>query len=72
MNSCKGICIKFKAKPYNGRSRYENGQKRCQTCMLFLTYEENRCPCCRSLLRITPRANNSRKNLRTKRNFVWI
>lgn len=72
MNSCKGLCLKFKAKSYKGKSRYEIGQKRCQTCVIFLICDDNRCPCCRSMLRITPRGNNSRKNLRTKRNFVWI
>ncbi|RDJ31199.1 MAG: hypothetical protein DWQ18_03525 [Crenarchaeota archaeon] len=72
MNSCKGICQKFKAKTYRGKSRYEDGQRRCQTCTIFLKWSKNRCPCCNSLLRITPRANNSRKTLRKKRNFVWI
>ena len=70
-NLCKGICVRYKAVGYNGRHRYENGQKLCPTCTEFLTYLGIRCPCCSVKLRTTPRGNRARKEIHEKRNCVW-
>ena len=43
--------------------RYEQGQKRCNTCELFIKWEGLWCPCCGRLLRTKPRA----KKLKSKR-----
>lgn len=71
MNVCKGICTKYRAEGYEGRHRYENGQKLCPVCEIFMTYAGIRCPCCGVKLRITPRANKARREIRLKRNCVW-
>ncbi|MBN4046057.1 hypothetical protein JYT57_00060 [Nitrosarchaeum koreense] len=71
VNVCKGVCIKFKAVGYEGRHRYEKGQKMCSVCTEFLTYPGVRCPCCGVILRSTPRGNKARKEIHEKRNRVW-
>ncbi len=71
MNTCKGICSRYKAAGYKGRYRYENGQKLCPVCAEFLSYLGVRCPCCSVKLRITPRANKARKEIQLKRKAVW-
>jgi len=62
---CKGICEKYKATilgfAYN--TRYADGQKRCQTCEIYMTWDrDSKCPCCGSKLRTKPR----HKKLKTK------
>jgi hypothetical protein len=37
--SCKGICVRYRA-PNN----YANGQKRCQICQQFITWNGFVCP----------------------------
>lgn len=64
-SACKGICVKYKATilglVYN--TRYAEGQKRCQTCEIYLIWNsDSRCPCCGSKLRTKPR----HKKLKTK------
>lgn len=61
MNICKGVCIRFEIKKFNGKIRYENNQKLCTQCNVFIDYADARCPCCRCVLRITPRAGKYRK-----------
>lgn len=60
--SCKGICIRHKAqKPQTASlGRYATGQKRCQTCAIFLKWDLLWCPCCGSRLRTHSR--NARYN----------
>jgi uncharacterized Zn finger protein (UPF0148 family) len=58
---CKGICIRHKAS-----GRYANGHKRCQTCDLFVEWDEVFCPCCGSRLRIGPRNIKDKAKLRIK------
>ena len=53
--SCKGICIRYKAKKPNGVSRYQVGQKRCNICDVYLEWEGLFCPCCGVKLRVAPR-----------------
>jgi hypothetical protein len=57
---CKEICFFHKAKS-NGKKRYSNNQKRCQTCEIFIKWEGLWCPCCGYMLRTHPRNSKSRK-----------
>jgi len=71
MSSCNGICVKYKAKHYARHNRYENGQKRCPICALFIFYNGSRCPCCKCKLRVTPRARKLREKLQTSKKIIW-
>ena len=53
--TCKGICHRYKAPKRNGNSRYVIGQKRCNSCAIFVEWDGIFCPCCRLKLRVTPR-----------------
>jgi hypothetical protein len=53
--SCKGTCIRHKAKKISIRGYYVNGQKRCQVCDIYLNWEGFYCPCCGHKLRTGPR-----------------
>ena len=37
--ACKGTCFRHKAIKPIGRGRYAAGQKRCQTCSIFIKWE---------------------------------
>jgi predicted amidophosphoribosyltransferase len=52
---CKGICVRHKAKKPVGTGRYSTGQKRCQVCEIFITWDGLWCPCCGYRLRTRPR-----------------
>ncbi|HET8794222.1 hypothetical protein [Candidatus Nitrosocosmicus sp. SS] len=54
---CKGICHRHKAiKRGNTSSRYSEGQKRCQRCEIYITWNISVfCPCCGTRLRYKPR-----------------
>ena len=50
--SCNGICERYKAKTNPIiLSRYNEGQKRCSVCEIFINWNENNCPCCNYKLR---------------------
>ncbi len=54
---CNGICDRYKAKkPNNNIGRYSNGQKRCNSCEIFINWNGLRCPCCNNRLRTKPRS----------------
>jgi len=55
--SCNGICHRYKAlKPPQGMSRYEAGQKRCNSCDIYTEWNGFWCPCCGGVrLRVAPR-----------------
>ena len=53
--TCNGICENFKAVKPNSGGRYENGQKRCQTCQIFINHNGKYCPCCNVQLRVSSR-----------------
>ncbi len=53
--TCKGLCIKYKALKPLQLSRYLVGQKRCNTCSIFLEWDGLFCPCCNVRLRTTSR-----------------
>lgn len=60
--TCNGVCKQYKAKkPRNDISRYAIGQRRCQSCCIFLWWDGLWCPCCSQRLRSVARGNVSRK-----------
>jgi len=71
---CKGICHRYKAKRAGNLSRYASGQKRCNTCEIFLNWDGHWCPCCGKLLRSKPRDGElKRKTLaKTFQNYSQI
>ena len=58
--SCKGICIQYEGPKVPNGLRYDLGHKRCTYCSLFLDTDENRCPCCKVVLRTKPRNKSKR------------
>ena len=64
--SCKGICIRHKASGPISSGRYATGQKRCQTCDLFMHWDGIFCPCCGCRLRVRPRLYKHKAKLRVK------
>jgi len=59
--SCNGVCHRYKAlKPF-GLSRYLAGQKRCNHCDVYITWEGLFCPCCNLRLRLAPRSGKYKK-----------
>ena len=73
VNLCKGVCERFAIKKFNGKNtRYENNQKRCPICEVYMDWSDIRCPCCRCILRMTPRANKSRKLFHERKNDVRL
>jgi len=55
--TCSRICVKYKAlKPVN-IGRYTSGQKRCNSCNIFIFWDGIWCPCCHDRLRLTPRSS---------------
>ena len=63
--SCNGICIRHKAPkpPSHMGGRYGVGQKRCQTCGIFIKWNDIWCPCCHFRLRTKPRSPKSKQRL---------
>lgn len=63
---CKGICYRFKATRPTGAdgARYVAGQKRCQTCDIFMNIDGLYCKCCHFKLRTKPRLGIARAKFR--------
>lgn len=53
--TCNGICQRYKTRRGTIGGRYKTGQKRCKRCDLFMDYDGLRCPCCKSLFKVTRR-----------------
>jgi hypothetical protein len=60
--SCKGICTRHKT-----TDRYATGNKRCQSCNLFIKWEGSWCPCCGCRLRTRPRHSKFKAKLREQK-----
>jgi len=61
---CDSSCKKYKAKSNGLKSgRYEQGQKRCHTCEIFIEWKGLWCPCCGRLLRTKPRGTRLKRRL---------
>jgi len=64
--ACKGICEKYKSTTKKFGSRYQDGTKRCNSCDIYLKWDESsRCPCCGAVLRTKPRDSKNREAFRT-------
>ncbi len=64
--TCSGKCIPYKAIMPSHRGRYESGQKRCNSCNLYIFWDGHFCPCCGIRLRTSPR------NSKHKQKFLKI
>ena len=61
---CHGNCEQFKAKSNSHEGgRYEQGQKRCPQCELFIKWDGLWCPCYGHLLRTKPRGTRLKRRL---------
>jgi hypothetical protein len=58
---CNGICNKYHAIGSSGKGRYAKGQKRCNSCGIFINWDGLRCPCCNDRLRLSPRNSKSKE-----------
>ena len=65
--ACKGVCEMFKSTGISMKLKYQEGQKRCSHCGVFLKFGGIRCPCCRTILRTKARNRNSKENRITNR-----
>lgn len=61
--SCRDICAKYKAKKPPRKGRYASGQRRCQVCEIFMSWQGSYCPCCGCKLRTRPRGSRWRKKM---------
>lgn len=52
---CKDICKQYKSTFTRGTRRYAEGQKRCNSCYIFMNYDGKYCPCCGIKLRTKPK-----------------
>ena len=62
--TCKGICHRYKAiKPPHRTSRYVKGQKRCNSCDIYIEWNGFFCPCCGYRLRAAPRSKKYKEKV---------
>ncbi len=55
--TCSRICDRYRALKPKKFGRYEMGQKRCNSCAIFLNWNGMWCPCCNYKLRLGPRSS---------------
>jgi uncharacterized Zn finger protein (UPF0148 family) len=64
---CNKICLQYKAERLSHGGRYESGQKRCNSCGLYIFWDGLFCPCCGYRLRLSPRnSKHKQKFLKLK------
>jgi hypothetical protein len=65
---CREICSKYSVKRplLKEIGRYEDGQKRCSSCVIYINWKGPNCPCCGHILRTKPRNKNGRNKLSNK------
>ena len=64
MHGCNNICLRYKSKkPKENKSRYEDGQKFCTGCSIFVRWEGLWCPCCGYMLKRGPKSRRFRNKL---------
>ncbi|MGY5149863.1 MAG: hypothetical protein ACW9W3_07345 [Candidatus Nitrosopumilus sp. bin_68KS] len=66
--TCRGICQDFKSIGTSMKLKYQEGQKRCSFCGIFMDCEGTRCPCCHMILRTKSR-NRLSKIKRREKNY---
>lgn len=52
---CKGLCQSNKIGSIKQKGNYNQGQKRCTICGVFMKTDQIRCPCCNYVLRTRPK-----------------
>ncbi|AJW70239.1 hypothetical protein [Nitrosopumilus adriaticus] len=62
---CRGVCHKYKSSGVSMQFKYQEGQKRCSFCGIFMVYNETRCPCCHTILRTKARDKLSKLKYKT-------
>lgn len=73
LGNCKGICYKYKVEKGNNASgRYADGQKRCQSCDLFMRWDGRFCPCCGTRLRSKPRNTKYKESFRKEHELGFL
>ncbi|KAF6246326.1 hypothetical protein C6990_09345 [Nitrosopumilus sp. b3] len=60
--TCRGVCHKYKSSGVSMQFKYQEGQKRCSFCGIFMECNETRCPCCHTKLRTKARNKISKEN----------
>ena len=65
---CREVCSKYSVKrPHLKKiGRYEDGQKRCSSCAIYINWDGQHCPCCGHFLRIKPRNTGGKNKLTNK------
>jgi hypothetical protein len=63
---CKGIHERYHINKPSDGGRYASGQRRCQICEDWLSWEGLWCPCCGYRLRTKPRNLKYKAKLRAK------
>ena len=58
--TCKGICDRYKSEGTAMKLKYQEGQKRCSFCGIFIECKKARCPCCSIILRTNARNRRSK------------
>jgi len=61
--ACNGICTRYKVKWIAYEPRYASGQKRCNSCNIFIFWVGLSCPCCNYKLRLSPRNGKFKEKL---------
>ena len=64
--TCNGICHRYKAKKPMNLGRYASGQKRCNSCDVYLNWDGIWCPCCNYHLRLKPRSSKYKRKFLKK------
>jgi len=57
--TCNGACKNYKAEKKRDTKRYQNGDKFCGYCNIFIKWEGKYCPCYTTQLRTSPRSSRS-------------
>jgi len=61
---CNGSCKNYKATSNTHvGGRYEQGQKRCNRCEIYIKWDGLWCPCCGYLLRTKPRGTKLKRRI---------
>ena len=64
---CKGVCEDYRILGISMNLKYQQGQKRCTICGIFMSFDGNRCPCCKMVLRT--KARNRLAKLKRKTGY---
>ena len=60
---CRGLCVRYKITKRLKVGRYADGQKRCNSCGVFMKWDGLYCPCCGHRLRLKPRSRKYKEKV---------